>query len=98
MNDPNDYIVIGVWCVAIICVLVIVGTFQVTGQATSTTFTSVNNALDFLSSTTVLNGDGPVKCNHEKFCDGKALAQVVDGKLTSVKHTYRGAYICVCNS
>ena len=41
MRDPNDYIVIGVWCVALICVLAIIGRFQATGKAYSSTFTDV---------------------------------------------------------
>ena len=99
MRDPNDYIVVGVWCVALVCVLVIIGTFQVTGQATSASFTSVNSALDFLSKdTTTLEGTGAVQCNHQQFCDGKALIQFVDTSLTSTTRTKKGSYMCVCKS
>lgn len=99
MNDPNDYIVVGVWCVALICVLIIIGSFQVTGQATSASFTSINSALDFLSKdTTILEGTGAVQCNHPRFCDGTALMQFVDISLTPTTKTKKGSYLCVCKN
>ena len=98
MKDPNDYIVIGVWCVALVCVLIIIGSFQATGQATASYTTEIDTGLEWLSSLSTIEGDGPVKCDHKKFCDGTAVMQFVDGKMTSPKSTYRGAYICVCKS
>ena len=97
MKDPNDYIVVAVWCVALICVLAMVGNFQATGKAYSSTFTDVSTALDLFSQELcVLEGTGPVQCNHRSFCDGKAVMQFVDTQFTDTSQTKRGSYVCLC--
>ena len=98
MRDPNDYIVIGVWGVALVCVLIIIGSFQATGQATAT-YTSIDSGLEWLSGeVNIIEGEGPVKCNHPNFCDGTAILQIIDGKMQPPKQTFRGNYMCVCKS
>ena len=98
MRDANDYIVIGVWCVALVCVLIIIGSFQATGQATAT-YTNIDAGLEWLSKDmNIIEGEGPVKCDHSSFCDDGAVMQFVNGDMTSPKSTYRGSYMCVCKS
>jgi len=96
MKDPNDYIVIGVWFVALICVMVIIGAFQSTGQALNTGEYTIENGINALANTYSLQGEGGVKCSHTSLCDGRAITQFVDTKFTSVFETRRGSHVCIC--
>ena len=102
MRDPNDYIVIGVWFVALCCVMVIIGAFQSTGQASNTGKYTFNYGIEMLTDTYTIEETSysSIKCDHEYFCgEGNAAIQFIGDEYRSPKKTLRlngGAFKCVC--